>query len=270
MLRLGTVRAFALCSLILTVAFLRAQSSPDQLQVGPPPLHRAEPPSAGATAEELEKKADQLRADKAYLDALDYYRAAIAKKPDSALLFNKMGITELMIHRLKDARKDFERAIKLDKRYADAYNNLGVVYYADKNPGKAIKQYKKAIDLHADVAPFHNNLGAALFQKKEFEKAVQSYSEALRLDPDIFDRTSRAGVLAQLPSPDDRAHYDYVLAKLFAKMGVADRSLEYLRKAMEEGYKEIGNVYKDAEFSALRKDPRFAELMSSKPTASSD
>jgi hypothetical protein len=39
---------------------------------------------------------------------------------------------------------------------------------------------------------------------------------------------------------------------------------------MEEGYKEIGNVYKDAEFSALRKDPRFAELMSSKPTAISD
>ena len=85
--------------------------------------------------------------------ATEHYRAAIAKKPDSALLFNKMGITELMIHRLKDARKDFERAIKLDKRYADAYNNLGVVYYADKNPGKAIKQYKKAIDLHADVAP---------------------------------------------------------------------------------------------------------------------
>jgi hypothetical protein len=53
-------------------------------------------------------------------------------------------------------------------------------------------------------------------------------------------------------------------------MGVADRSLEYLRKAMEEGYKEIGNVYKDAEFAELRKDPRFTELMSSKPTAISD
>ena len=92
----------------------------------------------------------------------------------------------------------------------------------------------------------------------------------MRLDPGIFERTSRAGVLAQLPSPDDRAHYDYVLAKLFAKMGVADRSLEYLRKAMEEGYKEIGNVYKDAEFAELRKDPRFTELMSSKPTAISD
>jgi tetratricopeptide (TPR) repeat protein len=97
----------------------------------------------------------------------------------------------LSIANLAIAGEDFERAIKLDKRYADAYNNLGVVYYADKNAGKAIKQYKKAIELHADVAPFHNNLGAAYFQKKDFDKAVQSYSEALRLDPGIFERTAK-------------------------------------------------------------------------------
>jgi hypothetical protein len=36
---------------------------------------------------------------------------------------------------------------------------------------------------------------------------------------------------------------------------------------MEDGYKEIDSVYKDQEFAVLRKDPRFAELMSSKPAA---
>jgi len=40
-----------------------------------------------------------------------------------------------------------------------------------------------------------------------------------------------------------------------------ERSLHYLRKAMEDGYKDIKNVYRDEEFSDLRKDPRFAELM---------
>ena len=72
---------------------------------------------------------------------------------------------------------------------------------------------------------------------------------------------------ARLPSPQDRAHYDYVLAKLYARNGLPDRSLHYLRKAMEEGYKEINDVYKDEEFSAVRKDPRFAELMAAKPVA---
>jgi len=89
----------------------------------------------------------------------------------------------------------------------------------------------------------------------------------VQLDPDVFERTSRGGVQAQLPSPGDRAHYDFAVAKLYAKLGYADRSLEYLKKALEAGYKDFNNVYKDAEFAELRKDKRFAELMAAKPIA---
>jgi hypothetical protein len=70
-------------------------------------------------------------------------------------------------------------------------------------------------------------------------------------------------VQAQLPSPEDRARYDYTVAKLYAKMGLSDQSLEYLKKAMEDGYKDLKNVYKDVEFVQLRKNPRFTELMAS-------
>jgi hypothetical protein len=70
-----------------------------------------------------------------------------------------------------------------------------------------------------------------------------------------------------MSSPDDRAKFSYVVAKLFAKQGNTDRSLEYLRRAMEEGYKGIDQVYKDDEFAGLRKDPRFTQLMASRPPA---
>jgi tetratricopeptide (TPR) repeat protein len=243
-----------------------AQSS-EQLQVGPPPLRRAEPPAAGASAEELEKSGDQLRTEKNFLDAVDYYEAALKKSPNNAVLFNKMGICQLMLQRYKEAKKSFERAIKSDRQHADAYNNLGVIYYQAKNYNKAIKQYEKAIALRDDAASYYSNRGAAYFGKRKFDKAALDYSKAMEIDPDIFERVSRSGVMAQLASPEDRAHYDYVLAKLYAKMGVPDRSLHYLRKAMEEGYKGIKDVYKDDEFTELRKDPRFAELMAAKPPA---
>jgi tetratricopeptide (TPR) repeat protein len=141
-----------------------------------------------------------------------------------------------------------------------------VVYYEEASFAKSIRNYAKAILLDNNEAVFYSNRAAALFAKKEFAKASMDYAKAVELDPDILERSERGGgVQARLPSPQDRAHYDYVLAKLYARNGMPERSLHYLRRAMEDGYRDIKDVYKDAEFSTVRNDPRFAELMASKP-----
>lgn len=263
---------FSILTLVVfsAIAFAGQMHFADQVQVSPPQLGTVEPPPHDATPEALEAKGDDLRARKLYLDAVDYYQAALTKKPNNAALYNKVGIAYLLIQRWQDSKKNFEHAIKADRNYSDAYNNLGVIFYIGKKYGKAIDRYNKAIQIRDDAASYYSNLGAALFSKKEFEKSVMAYSHAMQLDPDVFERTSRAGVAAQMSKPEDRAHYDYVVAKLYAKMGIADRSLEYLRKALEEGYKSINNVYKDEEFSGIRKDPRFTALMSLRPPAISD
>lgn len=265
-----------LCLLVLVLAVLTALPSPaqmassEQVQIGVPPTRQVGPPSLDASAEDLEKRGDQLRTDKAYLDAIDYYQAALDKKINNPNLYNKIGISELMLQRYKEAGKNFQRAIKADKQFPDAYNNLGVIYYEEKKYGKAISHYEKAIKLKQDSASYFSNLGAAYFSKKQFDKAAEYYGQALQLDPDVFERSSRSGVSAQLPSPEDRAHYSYVMAKLYAKAGALDRSLECLRRALEEGYKGIEEVYKDSEFIELRKDPRFTQLMAFRPTAISE
>jgi len=250
-----------------TVVPLHAQDL-EQLAVGPPQIHRIEPPPASASAKELERVGDTLQTDKNYLDAIDYYNAALAKDSHNAVLLNKIGISQLQLHRYKEAEKSFEHSIRSDKNYANAYANLGVVYYEKGSYGKSIRNYDKAILLDKNEAVFYNNRAASLFAKKEFAKASVDYAKAIELDPDILERNERGGgVQARLPSPQDRAHYDYVLAKLYARNGMPERSLHYLRRAMEDGYRDIKNVYKDAEFSTLRNDPRFAELMASKPVS---
>jgi tetratricopeptide (TPR) repeat protein len=250
---------------VLIALPLHAQSSPaEQIRVGPPPIQEGNAVLRDASVEELERRGDELRAEKAYFDALDYYQTAVAKK-HSAALYNKMGISELLTQRLRDAEKDFEHAIKVDRGYADAYNNLGVVEYLRKRFGKAIKQYEKAIALQPDGASYFSNLGTAYFSKKEWKKSIDAYSRAVALDPDVFRSISNVGVSGVISSPGDRARFAYFLAKLYAKQGLADRSLEYLRRAIEEGYKGIDGVYRDVEFAQLRKDPRFVQLMSAPP-----
>jgi tetratricopeptide (TPR) repeat protein len=246
-------------------ATLLAQTSPsEQVQVKPPAMRMVDPPAPDATPDDLETRGDDLHAQKLYLDALDYYRAALAKSQNKSRILNKVCRTELMMAHWRDAKKSCERSIKTNPNFADPYNNLGVALYGEAKFGPAIKEYRKAIALDDQSASFYSNLGAAYFARKDFEPALVAYQHALELDPEVFERSSRAGVQAQLPSPEDRARYDYTVAKLYAKMGLSDRALEYLRKAMEDGYKDFKNVYKDAEFAQVRKDKRFAELMASR------
>jgi len=247
-----------------------AQTKPEPVQVTPPLVRHAEPPSPTAPPEQLEQRGDELRAQKAYLDALDYYRAALAKNPSDPQVLNKSAITELFLQRFKEAKKELERATRLDPLYGDACNNLGVVYYLQRKYDGAIKQYEKAIRIRPESASYYSNLGAAYFSKKNYEKATFAYNRAVQLDPSVFENSSHAGVAAQMSSPEDRAHFEYVLAKLFARQGDSDRSLLYLKRALEEGYKGIDDVYKDPEFEHLRSDVRFTQLMASRPPAISE
>lgn len=218
-----------------------------------------------ATPEELEARGDTLREQKSYLDAVDYYDAALKKAP-SAVIYNKIGMTYLSIGNLKNAEKALKKAVKTDKKYAEALNNLGVTYYLKKKYGPAEKYYKKAIALR-ESASFHSNLGTVYMERKDYDKGMLEYARAYQLDPEVFERSSRTGISARMQSPEDRARFFYVLAKLYAGSGDVEKSLLYLKKSLEDGFPDIDKVYKDAEFASLRKDQRFTELMAQKPTA---
>jgi tetratricopeptide (TPR) repeat protein len=246
--------------LIFLLAFpLCLLASVDQQANPPSPV-----PDGSASAKELEDQGDALRFQKRYLDSLDFYFAAMAKQP-SALLWNKEGMAYLFLQRIPEATKCFDRAIKADKMAPEGYNNRGYMEQRQQNYNKALKYYRKALALQPNDAVFHYNMGSSYFGKHQYDLAAQQYHAAYALDPDIFNRVSRIGVMAQSGSPEDRAAFSFMVAKMYAQAGDFEHSLEYLRKAMEEGYKDIKKVYTDSEFATLRTDKRFEELMSQKP-----
>jgi tetratricopeptide (TPR) repeat protein len=255
-------RHLVFCALILICSCISLSA-----QVTPLTIRRAEPPAANATAEELETAGDRLQGEDSHLDARDYYEAALAKRPGTARVHNKLGIVELQMQRFSEARKHFQKAIKFEPKFASAYNNLGSVYYSQRKYDSAIKQYRKAIQLDPAVASFHANIGAAYFAKKEFESAGTSYARALELDPEVLERHARTGIPNQLPHSVDLGHYAFVMAKIYARTGAIDLSLEYLQRAMAEGYKAMYEVLKDPDFAALRKDPRLIDLITVQPSA---
>ena len=260
-------RLYLLCSLplIFSAVVLQAQLySAEQIEVAPP-APRVDAPSPTATVADLEKRGDELRAIKDYLDAIDYFQAALNKDPRNAVIENKLGLSYLAMQKYALAGKCFRNATRMDRNYAEAYNNLGAIYYFQKSYAKAIRQYETAIKLRPESATFYGNMGAAYFAKKQPEQAMIAYIHALQLDPEVLGHSSRVGIAGQVTPQEERAFYDYIVAKAYAKLGLLDLSLQHLRKAMEEQYKDIDKVYKDSEFATLRKDPRFNDLMTNKP-----
>ena len=216
---------------------------------------QASPRAADLTPE---MRGDIMMARKMYREALDYYKPGAEK---SAVLANKTGIAYHQLLDLNSARKYYERAVKLNPRYAEAINNLGTVFYARKSYRRAIEQYKKALRFTPDSASIWSNLGTAYFARKNFEEMAKCYQQALTLDADVFEHHNTQGTLLQDQSVEERAKYHYFVAKTYAKAGTKDRALLYIRKALEEGFKEREKFLKEPEFAALQDDPEFKLLM---------
>lgn len=252
------------CILLLSVSVVVSQQSPVAETALIP---RVPPPSPSATAAQLEEQGDHLRREKAYLDAIDYYRASL-KKANTPALHNKAGISFFELFRDRDAKKEYEQSLKLDRDYPEVHNNLGALYYREQRYGQAIKEYKKAIRINDTNASFHSNLGTAYFSAKAFDDASKEYLRALALDPEIFDHKPSGGVSIRMISSNDLGHFHYVMAQMYGQQGDQQRCRYFLAKANEEGY-PIRDALRDDQFSALRKDPNFLSFVRSlkPPTA---
>ncbi|ABF42768.1 Tetratricopeptide repeat protein [Candidatus Koribacter versatilis Ellin345] len=265
-----------LCAFLLGLPLLAQTPTPtppppQQTPLEDPGLQRPAPPVTllpldTSTAAELEAQGDQLRGHNLYLDAVDSYKAAIRKEPTPSL-YNKLGIALIQLRHPEESIETLNHAIKMQKDFSDAWNNRGGAYYMEGNFKKASKDFEHAIKINADNASYHSNLGSAYFNRHDYIKASKEYTIALKLDPYVFERSSKMGITASMGKPSDRAEFEYMMAKLFAQTGDAVDCLLHLRKAMEEGYKNINNVYKDQEFAAVRADQRFKDLMAQKPEA---
>jgi tetratricopeptide (TPR) repeat protein len=234
-----------------------------------PAAGQQEPSSGAARTITPEMRGDIYMARKMFREAIDQYRSV---KPASAIVVNKTGIAFHQMLDLAAARKHYERAAKMKRDYAEAYNNIGTIHYASKNFRGAVKYYKRALSVSPNSASIHSNLGTAYFARKDYERASQSYEQALRLDPEVFERRGTAGSMLQERTVADRAKFHYFMAKQYAKRAAdvdaaelrkdfIERAIIYTRKALEEGFENRAAFTTEPEFAILKDHAEYQELL---------
>ena len=247
------MKRFILPAIVLAVCFfpsaLRAQED------------LAAPNASLSPREKDELQARIFMARKQYPDAVQVYSKLSQEYPKEAAYLNYVGIAVLQQGNTQEARKYFERATKVNRRFSDAYNNLGATYYAEKQYKKAISQYQRSLSLKPNVASVYTNIGYAYFAQKQVPKAMEAFHKALEIDPHVFEDTGRAGTILSYRSVTDRGLFNFMLAKDYAQNGDAANCTIYLRRAADEGYKEVGKARTDPAFAKVIADPNVKALL---------
>jgi len=206
-------------------------SGPDWDVIAP---HLPDPQTA--SAKELETAGDVLQARRFPEDALDYYGYAVGRGGNVNELLNKIGILRMELGQQDLAHEMFERVVRVDKKNANAWNNLGVSEYLRGNYMNAAKDYKKASGLNKKSASFHSNLGMAYFEMKDMANAQRQFALAVNLNPNIMDPDSGSGTMVQIVGNRDYGGLCFQMATMFAHWQKFEQMELWLAKASEAGF----------------------------------
>jgi tetratricopeptide (TPR) repeat protein len=196
-----------------------------------------------------------MMAEKRYDAGIHAYEDLLKSEPKNAVFMNMIGIAYLNVGNYAMARKNFERAAKTDKKYASAVNNLGMVWYQQKNYRRAIREYQRAVVIDPGQGGTHANLGYAYYKTKKYAEAAAEFRKALEIDPHTFDHNERVGTMMQDRSVENKGLFFFMMAKEYAQMGDAEHCAEYLRKSLDEGYKDVAKARTDPAFKKVLDDP---------------
>jgi lipoprotein NlpI len=74
---------------------------------------------------------------------------------------------------VEKAIEEYQKALKLNPNYIEAYMNIGAIYVDEKEYDQAIQQFKKVVEINYYYGKAHYNLGMVYLYKGEKEKAQE-------------------------------------------------------------------------------------------------
>jgi tetratricopeptide (TPR) repeat protein len=135
------------------------------LDLGP----RSERLGAVASLAATPGPSDALRRAKAQQAAADWFERGCKMDSDRATY--------------AEAIEAYTRAIEVAPDFADAYCNLGTLYFNQNRKGKARSCFERAIELEPQHVEAHLNLATMLEEGGRNESALRHYKIALAADP---------------------------------------------------------------------------------------
>jgi len=117
------------------------------------------------------------------------FQKAYELNPDDKEVLNAIGIIYLL--RFEDFPKAidfFQKAVKVDHDFSEAYNNLGFAYEKSGRFDDAIDSYKKALAnlLYRTPEKAYYNLGRVYYRLGRYDEAIGAHKDAIKRATDFY------------------------------------------------------------------------------------
>jgi|APFre7841882724_1041349.scaffolds.fasta_scaffold01705_3 TolB-like protein/Flp pilus assembly protein TadD/DNA-binding winged helix-turn-helix (wHTH) protein len=169
--------------------------------------------------------------------------------PGNATGFNNLGAARMTSGDLDGSAKAFEQSLAIEQSRG-AYSNLGTVYYSVGRMEDAATMYTRATELAPEDFVTRGSLGDAhWFVPGGRDRALQDYR--------------RAAALAEKALAVDTTSSEtwYLLGYYYARLGENDRSIRYLKRAVDLAPDSPHASYFAAVAAAARGDKQEASRM---------
>ena len=204
------------------------------------------------------------------------FRRSIELKPDyaNARMWYSQHLSVLGRH--DEALEQARKALESEPLSLPVNRVTGGCLAFSGQFGEAEKQYRKTIELYPNDTAAKRNLALIYAAQDRLAEAAALSMESIRLsdyDPEWLDKFEKAykdegwmgvvGVQLEFDLEQKRLrpfYRSYVIAVDYAEIGDLDKTIEYLKKAVEERDINLNFVRIDAVFQHFRSEPRFKKL----------
>ena len=123
-----------------------------------------------------------LKIQNKFYEAIDLFKKAISLNNKFSEAYNNLANTQKKVGDNENAKNNYIQAIKSNKSNFGAFFNLANLYRSEKKFEKAIDNYKKVLELNPQFVECMNNIGSINLILGNFENGIKYFKEAIEID----------------------------------------------------------------------------------------
>lgn len=195
--------------------------------------------------------------------ALENFNQAIRLNSRDAEAHYKRGNVYYDLGDLQTAIADYTQAIGIDPKYVDAYYNRGLARLDAGEQRAAIEDFNQTIRLNPTEADAYYQRGLAYFNFNDYQTAIDDYSAAIRLDATNAKAYYARGLAKSAADDKQGALEDYT----FAIARDPNNAEAYYSRGRSRYFLADYQGARDDYTEAIRIDPKYADAYSNRCNA---